>query len=134
MTGFSLLNLPSGGAEGLLEPRRRRYPKTGSRHLPDEVQSFFDWRTLRLVPESYLSDELQRDFADLRFTVRLLGDTVARRITLLFEHKYRSRYRTARQLVSAHQYHAASQCLERTSTGPSAHRTAMMRKDGVSAP
>ena len=37
-------------------------------YLPDEVQALFDWRTLRLVPESFLSDELQRDFADLRFT------------------------------------------------------------------
>jgi hypothetical protein len=67
-------------------------------YLPDEVQALFDWRTLRLVSESFLSNELQRDFADLRFTVRFVGDAVARRITLLFEHKYRPLYRTARQL------------------------------------
>ncbi len=68
-------------------------------YLPDEIQSLFDWRTLRLETESFLSDELKRDFADLRFTVRLVGETVERRITLLFEHKYRPIYTTARQLL-----------------------------------
>ena len=43
-------------------------------YLPDDVQRLFDWRTLRLESESFLSDELQRDFADLRFSVRLIGD------------------------------------------------------------
>lgn len=56
-------------------------------YLPEDVRSLFDWRTLRLETESFLSDDLLRDFADLRFTIRLVGDTVARRITLLFEHK-----------------------------------------------
>lgn len=67
-------------------------------YLPVEVQALFDWRTLRLESASFVSDELQRDFADLRFTIRLIGDTIERRITLLFEHKYRAIYTTARQL------------------------------------
>ena len=67
-------------------------------YLPQDVQSLFDWRTLRLETTSFLSDELQQDFADLRFTVRLIADAIDRRITLLFEHKYRPLYTTARQL------------------------------------
>jgi hypothetical protein len=67
-------------------------------YLPAEVDALFEWRTLRLETVSLVSDELQRDFADLRFTIRLIGDTVERRITLLFEHKYRVLYTTARQL------------------------------------
>ena len=59
-------------------------------YLPENVQALFDWRTLRLECVNFISDELQRRFADLRFTVRLLGDTVARRITLLVEHKLRA--------------------------------------------
>lgn len=67
-------------------------------YLPEEIRDLFDWRTLRLGTESFLCDDLLRDFADLRFTVRLMGDTVARRLTLLFEHKLRAIYGTPRQL------------------------------------
>jgi hypothetical protein len=67
-------------------------------YLPADVAALFDWRTLRLETASFVSDELQRNFADLRFTIRLVGDVVARRITLLFEHKYRPIYTTTRQL------------------------------------
>jgi hypothetical protein len=67
-------------------------------YLPPEVQGMFDWRTLRLETESFLSDQLQRDFADLRFSIRLMGDRNPHRITLLFEHKNRVTYTTPRQL------------------------------------
>lgn len=68
-------------------------------YLPDDIQRLVDWRTLRLETESYLSDELKRGFADLRFIVCLVGDAVRRRITRLFEHKYRPIYTTPRQLL-----------------------------------
>ena len=68
-------------------------------YLPENVQALFDWRTLRLESVSFISDELQRRFADLRFTIRLIGDTVDRRITLLFDHKNRPTYTTPRQLL-----------------------------------
>ena len=42
-------------------------------YLPDDVQALFDWRTLRVESVSFISDELQRRFADLRFTIRLIG-------------------------------------------------------------
>ena len=75
-------------------------------YLPDEVRDLFDWRTLRVETASFVSDELQRQFADLRFTIRLLGDSVERRVTLLFEHKHRAICTTPRQL---HRYkHAAA--------------------------
>jgi predicted transposase YdaD len=67
-------------------------------YLPEDVRSLFDWRTLRLESATFVSDELGRQFADLRFSIRLVGDTIARRITLLFEHKQRVVYTTARQL------------------------------------
>jgi len=78
-------------------------------YLPDDVQTLFDWRTLRVESVSFISDELQRRFADLRFTIRLIGDTVDRRITLLFDHKRRTDYTTPRQL---HRYIA--QMMEET--------------------
>ena len=81
-------------------------------YLPEDVQSLFDWRTLRLETASFVSDELQRQFADLRFTIRLMGESVKRRITLLFEHKQRVIYTTARQL---HRY--ISRQLEETPEG-----------------
>ena len=37
-------------------------------YLPDDVQALFDWQTLRLESVSFISDELQCRFADLRFT------------------------------------------------------------------
>lgn len=67
-------------------------------YLPDEVHELFDWRTLRLETGSFLSDQLQREFADLRFSIRLTGQRRAHRITLLFEHKHRVLYTTPRQL------------------------------------
>ncbi len=68
-------------------------------YLPENVQVLFDWRTLRLESVNFISDELQRRFADLRFTIRLIGDTIDRRITLLFDHKNRPIYTTPRQLL-----------------------------------
>jgi hypothetical protein len=67
-------------------------------YLPEAVQALFDWRTLRLETANFVSDDLQQQFADLRFTIRLVGKSVERRITLLFEHKHRVLYTTARQL------------------------------------
>jgi len=67
-------------------------------YLPEDVQALFDWRTLRLESVSFISDELQRRFADLRFTIRLIGDAVDRHIHLLFDHKHRVIYTTPRQL------------------------------------
>ncbi len=81
-------------------------------YLPNEVRDLFDWRTLRVETASFVSDELQRQFADLRFTIRLLGESVERRVTLLFEHKHRAIYTTARQL---HRY--VSRQLEDTPEG-----------------
>jgi hypothetical protein len=81
-------------------------------YLPDEVQELFDWRTLRLETGNFLSDELQRDFADLRFSIRFAGGQRAHRITLLFEHKHRVIYTTPRQL---HRY--ISRQLEETPDG-----------------
>ncbi len=78
-------------------------------YLPEEVRTLFDWRTLRLESGSLVSDELQRNFADLRFSVRLTGDERPRRITFLFEHKHRVFYNTPRQL---HRY--ISRILEET--------------------
>jgi len=67
-------------------------------YLPEDVQALFDWRTLRLESVGFISDELQRRFADLRFAIRLIDDPVDRHITLLFDHKHRVIYTTPRQL------------------------------------
>ncbi len=50
-------------------------------YLPDEVRELFDWRTLRLETGKFLSDQLQRDFADLRFSIRFAGQQRVHRIT-----------------------------------------------------
>ncbi|MBI4600560.1 MAG: Rpn family recombination-promoting nuclease/putative transposase [Planctomycetes bacterium] len=67
-------------------------------YLPAKVARLFDWTSLRLESESFFKDDLAREFADLLFSVRLVGDTLQRRIRLLFEHKSRPVASTPRQL------------------------------------
>jgi hypothetical protein len=62
------------------------------------VVRLFDWTSLRLESESFVRDDLAREFADLLFSVRLVGDRIERRIRLLFEHKCRPEAGTPRQL------------------------------------
>jgi len=58
-------------------------------YLPAKVVRLFDWSSLRLESESFIADDLAHEFADLLFSVRLVGDPLDRRIRLLFEHKSR---------------------------------------------
>ncbi len=67
-------------------------------YLPANVIALFDWDTLRAANVVFISDQLGRQFADLRFTVCLKGQRKRRRISLLFEHKRSVRYTTPRQL------------------------------------
>jgi hypothetical protein len=67
-------------------------------YLPAKVVRLFDWTSLRLESESFVKDDLAREFADLLFSIRLVGDPLDRRIRLLFEHKSRPVASTPRQL------------------------------------
>jgi hypothetical protein len=67
-------------------------------YLPARVARLFDWTSLRLESESFVKDDLAREFADLLFSIRLVGDSLHRRIRLLFEHKNRAVASTPRQL------------------------------------
>ncbi len=67
-------------------------------YLPARVVRLFDWTSLRLESESFVKDDLAREFADLLFSIRLVGDRLDRRIRLLFEHKSRPVASTPRQL------------------------------------
>ncbi|MEK9146196.1 MAG: Rpn family recombination-promoting nuclease/putative transposase, partial [Elusimicrobiota bacterium] len=67
-------------------------------YLPARVVRLFDWTSLRLESESFVKDDLAREFADLLYSIRLVGDTLQRRIRLLFEHKSRPVASTPRQL------------------------------------
>jgi len=67
-------------------------------YLPAKVVRLFDWSSLKLESESFVKDDLTREFADLLFSIRLVGDSLDRRIRLLFEHKSRPEASTPRQL------------------------------------
>jgi len=67
-------------------------------YLPPKVVRLFDWTSLKLETESFVKDDLSREFADLLFSIKLIGDSFDRRIRLLFEHKSRPAASTPRQL------------------------------------
>ena len=67
-------------------------------YLPAKVVRLFDWTSLRLESESFVKDDLGREFADLLFSIRLVGNRLDRRIRLMFEHKRRPQTSTPRQL------------------------------------
>jgi hypothetical protein len=81
-------------------------------YLPPTIDALLDWKTLRLERDSFLSDELASEFADLLFSIRFRGDVLRRRLRLLFEHKRRRLSQTPRQL---HRY--ISRQFEQTPSG-----------------
>lgn len=54
-------------------------------HLPEDIVARTDWRTLRIVKETFIAPELKERFSDLVYTVRIREMLVF--IYLLFEHQ-----------------------------------------------
>lgn len=54
-------------------------------YLPEDLAGRADWRTLKIVKETFISPELQERFSDILYTVPVKGATVF--IYLLFEHQ-----------------------------------------------
>ncbi|MEZ4529100.1 MAG: Rpn family recombination-promoting nuclease/putative transposase [Desulfobacterales bacterium] len=56
-------------------------------NLPAEIVSQADWRTLRIVKETFITQELRECFSDIVYEIRVRGTAVL--IYLLFEHQSR---------------------------------------------
>jgi predicted transposase/invertase (TIGR01784 family) len=53
--------------------------------LPEDIVKRANWRTLKIIKETFISSELQERFSDILYSVRVKGTTVF--IYLLFEHQ-----------------------------------------------
>lgn len=56
-------------------------------YLPAEIVAQIDWRTLRIVKETFVTPELKERFSDIVYDVRIRGTVLL--IYLLFEHQSR---------------------------------------------
>ncbi len=54
-------------------------------YLPVDIVSLTDWRTLRIIKETFITPELQERFSDIVYKIRIRGKTAF--IYFLFEHQ-----------------------------------------------